>query len=317
MSLLLLLLCALVLLVAALLLTFSGRDQRQYRERLLVAGNRAPASAARAPQQQNLIARPVARQGRLAAISAWLGINPDALPGRKLPMPVLLVMAGVAGGCTTWGATLTVSTSLAILLGGAAAAATLRAVFMWEVGRHRQKAFEQIPDALGLMVRAVRSGLPVAEAVRSVAREMPDPTRTEFQRVIGETSIGGTLEHALWGVHERTGLREYAFMSVVIGLQSQTGGGLAEALENVADIVRRRVAMAAKARAMAGQAKASAMILIALPPFAGVAVSVLNPGSLDPLFADPRGNNLLAAAIVMTLMGILVIRQMIIRSTRE
>jgi tight adherence protein B len=153
--------------------------------------------------------------------------------------------------------------------------------------------------------------------VRSVAREMPDPTRTEFQRVIGETSIGGTLEHALWGVHERTGLREYAFMSVVIGLQSQTGGGLAEALENVVDIVRRRVAMAAKARAMAGQAKASAMILIALPPFAGVAVSVLNPGSLDPLFADPRGNNLLAAAIVMTLMGILVIRQMIIRSTRE
>ena len=146
---------------------------------------------------------------------------------------------------------------------------------------------------------------------------MPDPTRSEFQRVIAETSIGGTLERALWGVYERSGLREYAFLSVVIALQAQTGGGLAEALDNVADIVRRRVSMAAKARAMAAQAKASAIILIALPPFAGTAASLGKPGYLDPLFTDPRGNDLLIAALVMMLMGILVIRMMINRSTQE
>jgi tight adherence protein B len=306
---------SLALLISALLLIYNRRDERRLRERM--QGQANTRHAARPAAEQNLIARPAARESRMARISAWLGLVPGLLPLRAMPMPVLLVLAGVAGGCVTWGGSMTMPLPGAILLGGAAVATTLRAIFVWELGRHRQKAFLQIPDSLGLMVRAVRSGLPVAEAVRSVAREMPDPTRTEFHRVIAETSIGGSLERALWGVHERTGLREYAFLSVVIGLQAQTGGGLAEALDNVADIVRRRVAMAAKARALAGQAKASAIILVALPPFAGISVSLLNPGYLDALFTDPRGNNLLIAAIVMTLMGIIVIRMMIQRSTQE
>ncbi|WP_372624097.1 type II secretion system F family protein [Falsiroseomonas sp.] len=304
-----------LLLTLALLLTFSRRDERRLRERM--KGQANDRAVARPAAEQSLIARPVNRRSRLSGISGWLGLTPGLLPLRAMPMPVLLVLAGVTGGCATWGGSIAFSMPVAVLIGGAATAATLRGIFLWELGRHRQKAFLQIPDSLGLMVRAVRSGLPVAEAVRSVAREMPDPTRAEFQRVIAETSIGGTLERALWGVHERTGLREYAFLSVVIGLQAQTGGGLAEALENVADIVRRRVAMAAKARALAGQAKASAMILVGLPPFAGIMVSIANPGYLDKLFTDPRGNNLLVAAIAMTLMGIIVIRWMIARSTQE
>ncbi|HEV7265141.1 MAG TPA: type II secretion system F family protein [Falsiroseomonas sp.] len=307
--------CSVALLISALLLIYNRRDERMLRARM--QGQASTRPAVRPVAEQNLIARPAARESRLAHISVWLGLVPGLLPLRAMPLPVLLVLSGVAGGCVTWGGSMAVSMPVAILLGAAGAAATLRAIFVWELGRHRQKAFLQIPDALGLMVRAVRAGLPVAEAVRSVAREMPDPTRSEFQRVIAETSIGGSLERALWGVHERTGLREYAFLSVVIGLQAQTGGGLAEALDNVADIVRRRVAMAAKARALAGQAKASAIILVALPPFAGAAVSLLNPGYLNSLFTDPRGNNLLAAAIVMTLMGIIVIRMMINRSTQE
>jgi tight adherence protein B len=163
----------------------------------------------------------------------------------------------------------------------------------------------------------VRAGLPVGEAVRSVAREMPDPTRAEFQRLLGETAIGTPLDKALWGIYERTNLREYAFLSVVIGLQSQTGGSLAEALDNIADIVRKRVAMAAKAQALAGQAKASAGILVALPPFAGAAVSAIKPGYLDALFVDSRGNNLLTIAVVLLSLGLLVIRSMIKRSTAE
>jgi tight adherence protein B len=146
---------------------------------------------------------------------------------------------------------------------------------------------------------------------------MPDPTRSEFQRLIGEMGIGTPLDKALWGIAERTGLREYAFLSVVIGLQAQTGGSLAEALENIGDLVRRRVAMAAKANALASQARASAGILVALPIFSGTAVSVMRPGYLDMLFTDPRGINLLAMAVGMLLFGMFVIRTMIRRSTME
>ena len=307
---------ALLLLAAALLLLFRGRAERSVRERVLAQAGRAPAPRLRR-DEPSLLARPVPRGGVVHRISAWLGLAPGLLPSRRLPVPFLLLMSGLIAGLVAWAGGAVVPAEIAPLAGLAAALATLRGALLWEIGQHRDEAFRQIPDAVGLMVRAVRAGLPIGEAVRSVAREMPEPTRSEFQRMIAETGIGTPLDRALWGIFERTGLREYAFLSVVIGLQSQTGGSLAEALENIGDIVRKRVAMTAKARALAGQARASAGILVAMPPFAGTAVSILNPGYLDGLFNDPRGNSLLTIAVVMLVMGLLVIRTMIRRSTNE
>jgi len=305
---------AFVLLLGALLLLFAGREQRTMRERLhgLSGGGRRTVL-----REESVIARPAARTGLLVRLSGWFGIGDGLLPLRRMPIPLVLVLAGTVGGLATWGVSLVAKPPLAVAAGIAASIATMRIVFLWEVGKSRDEAFKQIPDAVGLMVRAVRAGLPIGEAVRSVAREMPDPTRAEFQRLLGEVAIGSTLDRALWGIYERTGLREYAFLSVVIGLQSQTGGSLAEALDNIGDIVRKRVAMAAKAQALAGQAKASAGILVALPPFAGVAVSIVKPGYLDALFLDPRGKSLLTTAIVLLTLGLLMIRSMIKRSTAE
>ena len=312
---LLLLIFALVLLLAALLIAFCTSGDKALRERLMSQSGRArvPMRA----QAPNLIARKTRDTGWWSSTAGWLGLHSDNLPLRRLSVPLVLVLASAVGGVATWAASTQLPLPGALVAGFAAVLGSMRYAYVWEVGRHRDIAFKQIPDALGLMVRAVRSGLPVAEAVRSVAREMPEPTRSEFQRIIAETSLGGTLERALWGVHERTALREYAFLSVVIGLQSQTGGGLAESLENIADIVRKRVAMAAKAQALAAQSKASAAVLIGLPPFAGAGVGALNPGYLDILFYDPRGLNLLAYALGMLLMGTLVIRMMIKKATAE
>lgn len=306
---------AAVLLVAALALLFSNTDRRTLRERLAAQSGRT--QLRRALPEQSVIARPVNRRAFGGRLSGWLGVAPGLLPMRRMPLPIALVLAGTAGGLMAWGATMFIGGAPAAAIGVAGTVAALRMIFLWELGKHRDEAFRQIPDAIGLMVRAVRAGLPVGEAVRSVAREMPDPTRAEFQRLLGETAIGTTLEKALWGIYERTNLREYAFLSVVIGLQSQTGGSLAEALDNIGDIVRKRVAMAAKAQALAGQAKASAGILIALPPFAGTAVSFIKPGYLDALFVDPRGQSLLTTALVLLTLGLLMIRTMIKRSTSE
>lgn len=308
---------ALCLVFAALLLAVSGRGARRLRERVQAATGRLVPAAAAPQSERSLIARPAAPTGRLARFSAWLGIAPGQLPRRRMPLPLVLAVAGLAGGVIAWKGGYVVEQPVPLVLGLLASCLTLRMFHQWELARAREEAFKQIPDAVGLMVRAVRAGLPVGEAIRSVAREMPDPTRGEFQRVIAETGIGATLEQALWGVFQRTGLREYAFLSTVIGLQSQTGGSLAEALDNLADIVRKRVAMAAKASALAGQAKASAAILVALPPFSGSAIALIRPDYLDALFSDPRGMNLLATAIIMLAAGILVIRGLIRRSVTD
>jgi tight adherence protein B len=306
---------ALFLVLAAVLVSLGGREEKAVRARLMTQLGRGP--VANREEARTLIARPVRREGRMAAMSNWLGLSPGLLTSRRVPLPLLLLIAGTSGGVLAWASTLMVELPFAIAIGLPASAVVLRAAYQWEVGRLREEAFKQIPDAIGLMVRAVRAGLPISEAVRSVAREMPDPTRSEFQRLIGEMGIGTPLDKALWGIAERTGLREYAFLSVVIGLQAQTGGSLAEALENIGDLVRRRVAMAAKANALASQARASAGILVALPIFSGTAVSVMRPGYLDMLFTDPRGINLLAMAVGMLLFGMFVIRTMIRRSTME
>ncbi len=308
---------AFCLVFAALLLAMSGRGARRLRERVQVVTGRATMTVAVPQAERSLIARPSAPTGRFARLSTWLGIAPGQLPNRRMPLPIVIALSSVVGFLIAWKGAFMAEQPIPILVGLGTTAIALRMFYKWELGRIREEAFKQIPDAVGLMVRAVRAGLPVGEAIRSVAREMPEPTRGEFQRVIAETGIGATLEQALWGVFLRTGLREYAFLSVVIGLQSTTGGSLAEALDNLGDIVRKRVGMAGKASALAGQAKASAAILVALPPFSGGAIALIRPDYMTALFNDPRGMNLLATAIIMLLAGILVIRGLIKRSVSD
>jgi tight adherence protein B len=304
----------LLLVAAFLLFTDTRREEKQLRER-------AQAQTVRFAQasdeiEPTIIAPALPRQGLMTRLTNFLGLAPGQLTSRRIPLGVVAAGALVVGGLAAWQASIFFG-PFAAAAGLLAAGAIMRLAYGYELGRNREEIFRQIPDAVGLMVRAVRAGLPVGEAVRSVAREMPDPTRAEFQRVLAEVGIGVPLDRALWSIFERTQLREYAFLSVVIGLQAQTGGSLAEALENLANIVRSRVQMAAKARALASQARASAIILIALPPVAGTAVSLLQDGYTEALFGDPRGLQMFGIAVAMMLVGILVIRGMLRSATSD
>lgn len=299
---------------AFLLFTESRREQKQLLERAQAQTVRFAQAADEI--EPTIIAPAPPRQGLLTRLTNVLGLAKGQLTSRRIPLPVVVAGAVAVGGAAAWQANIFFG-PFAAAGGLVVAAVIMRLAYGYELGRNRDEVFHQIPDAVGLMVRAVRAGLPVGEAIRSVAREMPDPTRSEFQRVIAEVGIGVPLDRALWSVFERTGLREYAFLSVVIGLQAQTGGSLAEALENLGNIVRGRVQMAAKARALASQARASAVILIALPPVAGTAVSMLQDGYTEALFGDPRGLKLFGIACAMMLVGILVIRGMLRAATSD
>jgi tight adherence protein B len=203
--------------------------------------------------------------------------------------------------------------------GAAILAAALTAHFLLrrKTSQYAALLFRQIPETMSLVLRAVRAGLPVAEALRGVSRDMPSPTCEEFSRVSGEAALGVPLETAMSHLYARTQIREYAFFAVTLGLNRQTGGNLAETLDILADTVRRRVALAAKARALAAEARASAAILAALPFVVGLVISAISPGYMNEIFIDRRGPNLILAFVVLLSCGLFTIRWIINRSSQD
>ena len=181
-------------------------------------------------------------------------------------------------------------------------------------GKRKQLILGQLPDALAMIVRSVRVGVPVSEAIRIVAREAPMPTAGEFARVEAEAMIGMPLDQSLRAMAVRTGVPEYKFFATTINLQAQTGGGLSETLEGLADVVRKRLALRAKGEAMAAQAKTSAIVLGLMPFISGGGMYFLNPDYIGLLFTDPMGKQMLGIGIVMLCTGGLVMYTMINKS---
>jgi tight adherence protein B len=252
----------------------------------------------------------------LLRLAAALGYDP-ALPPEYAASPVFVIVAACAvAALIYWRGEIMFGSLGGGLAAVAAAALTARFLLRRKSQQYAGLLFQQIPDTASFVVRAVRAGLPVAEALRGVGREMPSPTRGEFSKVMGEVALGVPIETALSHLYARTQVREYAFFAVTLGLNRQTGGNLAETLEILADTVRKRVAMAAKARALASEARASAGILIALPFVVGLIVTLINPGYMNDLFTDPRGPNVIMAFVVLLLCGIFTIRWIISRSSQ-
>jgi tight adherence protein B len=189
-----------------------------------------------------------------------------------------------------------------------------RGFFSWSERRRRDKLFEQFPDALAMIVRAVRVGIPVTDSIRGVGRELEAPTGPEFARLSHELAIGVVLPDALKVMAERNDLQEYRFFATALSLQSQTGGGLSETLENLADVIRKRVAVRQKGHALSAEAKMSSMVLAALPPLAAAGLWVLNSAYIILLFVDPLGQKILAMAILTLAFGIATMNFLIRKS---
>lgn len=191
-----------------------------------------------------------------------------------------------------------------------------RSFFNWAENRQRDKLLAQFPDALAMIVRSVRVGIPVGEALRAVSREIPEPTGPEFERLVNQVAVGGSLEDAILEMSRRSGLPEYRFFATAISLQNQTGGKLSDALEGLADVIRKRMALKSKGKAMTSEARASTMVLGAMPILTGAGLWALNPTYMDILFYTHSGHKAFGAAVLSLSTGLLVMRTIIKKTLR-
>jgi len=180
------------------------------------------------------------------------------------------------------------------------------------LANRRLKRFGNLlPEAIGLMVRSIKSGLPITESFQIIGREIPDPVGAEFRQVCDQIRIGQPLDDALWSAANRSGVQEMKFLVVTLGVQRETGGNLAETLENLDTILRRRRQMRLKVKALSSEARASAMIIGSLPFIMTGVLSIADRGYLSVLFTDHLGNMLLAGGIASMSMGVIVMAKMV------
>lgn len=178
-------------------------------------------------------------------------------------------------------------------------------------GKRRNALLTQFPDALAMIVRSIRVGVPVIDAVRNVSLAGPAPTAPEFGRLVEQISLGTPLDEAVTELAVRTGLAEYRFFATALSLQTQTGGTLSETLENLADVIRKRAALKSRGHAMTAEARTSSAILAILPFLTGGMLYALNPSYMMILFIDPTGKMFFSAAVISLLLGVLTIRAII------
>lgn len=189
-----------------------------------------------------------------------------------------------------------------------------RSYFGWSHGRHNAVLIRQFPDALAMIVRSLGVGVPAQGAIAMVAREGTPPTSLEFARLADELGIGVPLGQAVRSMALRNGLAEYRFFATAVGLQAQTGGGLTETLENLAGLIRKRLALSNRASALSSEARTSALILAGLPVVLGALLWLVNPAYVSQLFTDSMGRRILGVAILLLASGGLVMRVIIKRS---
>jgi tight adherence protein B len=176
----------------------------------------------------------------------------------------------------------------------------------------REKAFtNNFAPAIDVIVRSVRSGLPTNEALKIVAREIPDPVGSEFSKLVEGLKVGVTLEAGLKKMFESMPTAEVSFFGIVMTIQSKSGGNLSEALSNLSSVLRDRKRLQGKIKAMSSEAKASAAIIGSLPPGVMGIVYMSAPAYISMLFTERMGNIMLVGCVVWMTIGILVMKKMI------
>ena len=235
------------------------------------------------------------RAGRLEGFASTIIPRP-ALLRKRLEMTGKNISLGKYA--TISGALLVTTMGLLILRGAPLFLALFVGLFIGIGGPHFvigsmikrrvTKFTSNFPDAIELMVRGLRSGLPITETIGIVASEIPGPVGVEFRAVSDKMKIGRTMEVALQETADRLGTPEFQFFVITLAIQRETGGNLAETLSNLADVLRKRAQMKLKIRAMSSESKASAYIVGSLPFVVFSLVWMINPGYMGGFFTDQR-----------------------------
>jgi tight adherence protein B len=177
--------------------------------------------------------------------------------------------------------------------------------------RREAKFLKALPDAVDVIVRGIKAGLPLFDSIKVVAADAPEPLRGEFLAIIETQTIGMPLGEACVRLYERMPLPEANFFGIVVAIQQKSGGNLSEALGNLSKVLRDRKKMAEKIQAMSMEAKASAGIIGSLPPIVMLLVYLSTPDYISLLWTHPTGRLLLAASAVWMSCGIFVMKKMI------
>jgi tight adherence protein B len=184
--------------------------------------------------------------------------------------------------------------------------------FLGYLRKRRQEVFlREFADAIDIMVRGLKAGLPVSDAMKVIAAETPAPVGPEFLEVVEGQRVGIAIDQGIERMFDRMPLAEVNFLGIVMAIQSKTGGNLAEALNNLSKVLRDRKKMKQKIAAVSQEAKASAMIIGSLPFVITGAMSILNPEYLNPLWETELGNLMVAGSLIWMGTGVLIMRKMI------
>ena len=167
------------------------------------------------------------------------------------------------------------------------------------------------PDAIDLMVRGVKAGVPITEAIKAASEEIPDPVGIELKRITDGVRVGRKMDELLEETCKRLDLPEFNFFAIALSIQAETGGNLAETLNNLAEVLRGRRQLKRKIKALSSEAKASAYIIGSLPFIMCLLIYLVNEPYIVGLFIDPRGQLMIGGSLAMIGAGALVMRKMI------
>ena len=271
----------------------------------------------------------VVAQAQLKRIMAGRDNRMEGLAQRLIPNPALLRQRiektgrnWTLGQYVLASAGLCVITLLLLMIQGAPPTLALFASLFIGIGvphfviskliaRRLAQFTARFPDAIELMVRGLRSGLPISETLGVVADEIPGPISTEFRTVTDKMKIGRTMDSALQETADRLGTPEFQFFVISLAIQRETGGNLAETLSNLAEVLRKRAAMKLKIKAMSSESKASAWIVGALPFIVFGLIWFINPSYMQNFFIDQRLIVAGLGGLVWMSIGVFVMSRMV------
>ena len=295
----------------------SGERQAERRQQSVTRSDAAPRVAAasnrgpkvRREQVEETLKELEVRQKKLKNLPLPMRISQAGLSWTKRQFIIISVAIGAVlfvGGFVVSGSPL-----IAAALGFAGGFGVPRWLLLFLKKRREDKFLHHFPDAVDVIVRGVKAGLPLGDCLRIIANEAQEPVRSEFKTIVESQTVGIPLGDACGKLYERMPLPEANFFGIVVGIQQRAGGNLSEALSNLSRVLRDRKKMKAKIQAMSMEAKASAAIIAALPFGVMILVYITSPTYIELLWTHPTGQFMMACSAVWMSIGVFVMKKMI------
>ena len=232
--------------------------------------------------------------------------------GLEISFGTYFMICAIVGVATMVPAAIFGLPPLAAVLAGVFVGLGLPHIIVGSMFKKRQMRFIlYFPDAIDLMVRGIKAGVPITEAIKAVSEEIPDPVGIELKRIADGVRVGRKMDELLEETCKRLDLPEFNFFAITLSIQTETGGNLAETLNNLAEVLRGRRQLKRKIKALSSEAKASAYIIGSLPFIMCLLIYLTNESYIVGLFTDPRGQVMIGGALLMIGAGALVMRKMI------